>query len=921
MHLCFWLTMFACTAAVKGSALPELSVALGKHNQGRGLIIPSGGDGRNEAAVIDNQTVRRVTEDSGYLYVKIDHDDYKQGPIDLYVSAEVYDDDLKRINLTFDQFSRDLGRNTKYTAAEQAYFMTGEQCWRTLHFFLPDVRLGHGQNHNADFRFAAPGLAFRKIRVGSQRPADFNEQGGIDQQTLKNIAVHRKPGMELTFGSDATPAEAAMFRALSATSVESYVHWAGVEPERGRWDWSKWDQQVETLRRSDLQWVPFLIAGPAYATPLWFQNSSESAVFKCLEHNTESKVQSLFNPALPAQVKRFVQAFAERYRDTGIIESLLLGVTGIYGESIYPAGPQGGWTTRLTGEYHNHRGWWAGDRHAVHSFRTAIHKEYRKIRRLNAAWGTAYISFDEVTTFLPEDAPNLRARADFTEWYQQAMTDWSVFWVKTVRSAFPDTPIYLCTGGAGDPMLGADFTAQTAEIARYGAGVRITNEGSDYAHNFSRTREVATATRHYGTFCGFEPAAKINAVGIVARIYNATASGARQLHDYTANTFDKGLDSFQNFRVNAHRLIPRKPILSTAVYLSRESWALDNNAHSSCYELSRTLRDVTDFDYVTRRSLADGHLSGYKTLVLTHSPVLEPQSAEAIEKWVRKGGHLIAATIPGETLGGTLYDHQDWRMRLFSESRPAAPIMIPVIKSTIPERWQLQIGSKNDEEWLFGEWSHREEGGEWKEHKNATMRWSGAHPGVLLPVLPSTEHTVRLSLSVPPQALPADGVAVRINSRPVGQITKSGRQRCEFTIPAAIIGSRCIAELKLETKSWRPSEIDSHSSDQRNLGVSVHLVEIWRAGAQNKAVSNAELAFEPNPTTLRTLQCRIGSGKTTFLPGLTADERLIAALAAADYDGRIDRRYATHTADGILWFDASEARIFQVAPPDLTIGD
>ena len=43
-------------------------------------------------------------------------------------------------------------------------------------------------------------------------------------------------------------ADAALFRALSVTSVESYVHWAGVEPEPGRWDWSQWDRQVATLQ-------------------------------------------------------------------------------------------------------------------------------------------------------------------------------------------------------------------------------------------------------------------------------------------------------------------------------------------------------------------------------------------------------------------------------------------------------------------------------------------------------------------------------------------------------------------------------------------------------------------------------------------------------------------------------------------------
>jgi len=43
---------------------------------------------------------------------------------------------------------------------------------------------------------------------------------------------------------------------------------------------------------------------------------------------------------------------------------------------------------------------------------------------------------------------------------------------------------------------------------------------------------VASATRFYGTYCGFEPASEVSPNGVVARAYNATASGARALHYY-----------------------------------------------------------------------------------------------------------------------------------------------------------------------------------------------------------------------------------------------------------------------------------------------------------------------------------------------------------------------------------------------------
>jgi hypothetical protein len=156
--------------------------------------------------------------------------------------------------------------------------------------------------------------------------------------------------------------------------------------------------------------------------------------FRCLEHGRDSKIQSLFNPEFRPYVERFLKAFSDRYRETGMIQCVLLGVSGMYGG----------------------------------------------VASLNAAWNTRYASFDAIEPFLPDRAVCDQARADFVEWYQQAMTDWAVFWARTARKAFPGMPVYVSTGGNGDPMFSADFTAQAAALASVGVGLRITNETSDY---------------------------------------------------------------------------------------------------------------------------------------------------------------------------------------------------------------------------------------------------------------------------------------------------------------------------------------------------------------------------------------------------------------------------------------------------------
>ncbi len=654
--------------AADTAPLPELAVFLGQQNHGAGLEVPSGGDGENVPCSIEGVPARRMQgARAHYLYVRITHPAWTNAPCPAYVSVDVLDEKFSRLELEYDRTDATPNLRTLYTRSRPGVLLIGSGRWRTVTFFLPDLRLGHGQNGGADFRLVARGLAVRHITLSPTPPPGFDPDQPVDAAALRTLAVARPAGIELTFGNDATLADAQLFKALGVSSVESYVDWAGVEPVEGHWDWSKWDAQVAILQKAGLKWVPFLIAGPAYATPLWFQNSPQSHVFRCLEHGQDSRVQSLFNPDLRPRVAAFLTAFAERYAASNVIENVLLGVTGIYGESIYPAGPEGGWTGKLTGSYHNHHGWWAGDPLAAAAFRTAMKKLYGDLAALNGAWATHFADFAEVTPFLPAKAPNDRARADMAEWYQQAMTDWAAFWVAETRRALPKTEIYLCTGGHGSPFLGADFTAQAKAIAPFGAGIRITNEGSDYSHNFQLTREVATATRLYQTFCGFEPASAVTATGNIARIYNATASGAHQLHCYTSNVLGGDPDEkLTAFRTNLCWLAPRQPMVPVALYLPRETWAVDEAPLDGCYRLAHQLRDVTDLDFVTRLSVADGALRACRVLVLAEAPVLEPAAAAKIEQWVLAGGTLVVATRKHAPPGGRLYDLSAWRERLLA---------------------------------------------------------------------------------------------------------------------------------------------------------------------------------------------------------------------------------------------------------------
>ncbi len=479
------------------------------------------------------------------------------------------------------------------------------------------------------------------------------------KQPITNITGHISgiDDMSYTFGINGiNDSTARRYKSLGVTSVESYVTWETCEKSgEGKWDWSYWDKTVKILKDNNLKWVPFLIVGPAYSTPDWFRASKDHIPCCCLEHGLISKVESRWNPNLPKWIDRFIAAFSKRYKDSGVIESVLLGIQGDYGEAIYSV-TGGGWTFNVPGEYHNHEGFWCDDKYALNDFRIFNQKRYKNIDGLNKAWGTTFKGFDnidfpgrkdELVTFNTRvqsgDPLARRQWIDFIDWYRSAMTNWADWWMGTTRKYFPKTQIYLCTGGDARPQHGSNFAEQSRVAAKHGAGVRITNEASDYKSNFSITRWVASAGKHYGSYFGFEPAGTEDEKGIVVRIYNATASGARQLHDYEGNiTSTNGRVAVQQEHIK-YLFRVQSPVVPIALWYPNVSLTLKWGGY---LEKAAQFRDYADFDYVDETMLHTGALDQYKILVIIQGEVMEPADAKRIADWIKKGGYVIVMDVP-----------------------------------------------------------------------------------------------------------------------------------------------------------------------------------------------------------------------------------------------------------------------------------
>ena len=268
-------TIFTLWLATLGVwAAEPLSVRLGNTNEEHGLSVPSGGDGENTAAEAGGSPCRRIAGDKArYLYVKADAARMPAGDYDAWLLVEYFDDGVQIARVEYDAAPVVREKNTFYTGAEDQLLLAGSGQWQRAVIHLPHARFGHGQNGQADFRLAGRGLAVRRIEVAFTPPPDYRP-GGFDTARLDALRTRIGAGMELDLGCDATPAQAAIYRMLGFTCVESYVTWQTGEDEgEGKWDWSRWDRQVEILEHAGLKWAPLLVCGPAYSLPKWFRES------------------------------------------------------------------------------------------------------------------------------------------------------------------------------------------------------------------------------------------------------------------------------------------------------------------------------------------------------------------------------------------------------------------------------------------------------------------------------------------------------------------------------------------------------------------------------------------------------------------------------------------------------------------------
>ncbi|MBQ9359233.1 MAG: alpha/beta fold hydrolase [Abditibacteriota bacterium] len=803
------------------TALPSLAETYIDFSTGQasGILAHHTNDGRFTVSPAVGVNTARTTGTPESRMIYLDVTDPFPPMEKAFVIVEYYDM-TGDISLQYD------GSGNAYFESPDRYAQTDSGEWMTCVFLLQFPVWNNRENGGHDFRILCQkDLAVRRVEVTSEKPAFYAlprdpmaELEAREPNVLRDgmTAIQQWQIHEPLPGEDLSDTAFLRAKKLGITSMQSYVGLRQLEPEEGRLDFSWYDGLVGQLKKHGMKWLPFLIMAPEKSVPDWW--TGQNGVFaKCLEHGEEAPVQSVWNPALRDGVKHFLTIFREHY-GSEVIEALNFGISGCWGESIHVAGGGFGIMDR-----HQHSGYWCGDRYAAESFRSYMKDKYGSIDALNKAWKTSYGSFDAAEPFIPDDTTSKRAAKDLNDWYFASMTDLAEFWVKTARELYPDTPIYICTGGNGNVKLGADFSDQARRIAPYNAGIRITNENDDVANNFSVTRMVSSACRLYGAYYTTEPGGDNTPDGIPGRVFDATAGGA--IGAYFKYLMDKpDLPNIRGIRFAENSGFFRKnvPDLKVAALMPNTSIGLKPELIDRFISLSSALRKAQDFEWLDENMIEDGLQNRFRAIVLLAGQVYEQATLDRLEEWVKAGGVLLSSN---ETLPlATPEDAECSWIRPAESDWSGALAMAGEAK----EGYAVDVGNRK-ESGLTGVW-HAGEGNVLDPSDSG--RWTAGESSVVIP-LPAGDGPV---LKILAKNDPEHGVDCQVlaDGVPIGSIKKSKASAWNrFELPAGKYAGRVKVTFRSGTFTGGPN-------DPRKLGVYVQEIMLSSKASEKDDIKDME---------------------------------------------------------------------------------
>lgn len=497
----------------------------------------------------------------------------------------------------------------------------------------------------------------------------------VGPMPIRNYSGNGSVGLFMQYwgtqtGGDAgavTPDLIALLRRCGCSAYCDYQSWCTVEQERGVWDWSFYQANERALREAGLGYNVF--AWMQYP-PKWAEAGRDFVPYRCLEHGQEMRQSSQWAPQTLASYEEYYRRLAEAFPEQ--IPFLRLGMPAEYGELGMPIGM----TTWLVPQEHIHGGFWCGDEYALADFRDTMRERFADLATLNARWGTAFATWEEVA---PPDVREYRAARDaaeaggpaqvhrwldFVDWYQDSVIGFAAKAVGVVRRHFPREELILSLGYGQEPVpWGNDQSRFIRRFAELGVSAQTPGDIGYFA-----TRRVSTACRAYGVPYYTEPPGNVDRPHEVRRLFMDASNGTQTWFDYPPN-LDGARDLLLKYK---EHLTGQAPVCDVAYLMPSSWWWLrpEWGWPRATEQLAEGLRDRLDYEVVDELLVRDGALGklGVRLLILAEGDLMRRDTFEALEVWVRGGGVLLVSGWPAlRDLDGDT----SWRESLLPAEPPA----------------------------------------------------------------------------------------------------------------------------------------------------------------------------------------------------------------------------------------------------------
>ena len=434
-------------------------------------------------------------------------------------------------------------------------------------------------------------------------------------------------------------------RDIGVELVEMRVVWWEIEPEPGRFDWTRTLRDMDAVLNAGLKvgmfaWLQY--------PPAWYDPAGKvHARYRALGSNVDATVTSLWDPKTLESYDRLLGIIADKLR--GRLSFVYNAITGMYGE--YGLGL--GMKHYKFSSPNNGGDFMTGDRCARVSFAESLKRKYGSLDALNRAWESRVSSFeDDLMPKLPFAENPLRQRDDYVEWGVRSLDDFADRVCGLYRKHFPGVTGALPLGAVREPTHWAQVKSHPAKLAgKYGITARWT--GCAYLKSFDRShlaaRRLASAAHFYGASFGTEAALILDADNAANGLYESLANGAAIVHDDPQNIFR----AEEVHRALRPKLLVDPPVCSAAVFYPVESEMLQMPGFKWDVLLGRCakLRQETDFDVCDSDMIRDGYLATKSDLLfLTRSHLREETAQAIVEFAVQRGRVWLFEDVDPEVL-------------------------------------------------------------------------------------------------------------------------------------------------------------------------------------------------------------------------------------------------------------------------------